>query len=202
MKDFRQLLISIEQTHSHLQARAVNAVNQMLTIRNWLIGYYIVEFEQNGKDRAKYGERLMDSLADKLKTIKGIDRRSLFRYRTFYLMYPHLRSYLLKTDLVKTLTENLQENEKVGTLKPLSQVNKIVGTPSPQLKSELLVPAEKIITKLSYSHIEMLLKIDDSLKRTFYEIECIKGTWSVRELKRQITSLYYERSGLSAKPNC
>ncbi|HLS30332.1 MAG TPA: PDDEXK nuclease domain-containing protein [Flavobacteriaceae bacterium] len=199
MKNFKQLLSSIVQTHQHLQSRAVNAVNQALTIRNWLIGYYIVEFEQNGKDRAKYGERLMDSLADKLKTIKGIDRRSLFRYRTFYLMYPHMRSYLLKTDMVKTLTQNLKG--KVGTLTPLSLDNEIVDTPSPQLKSELLVPAEEIITKLSYSHIEMLLRIDDALKRTFYEIECIKGTWSVRELKRQISSLYYERSGLSAKPD-
>lgn len=200
MKDFQQLLSSIEQTHRHLQARAVNAINQMLTIRNWLIGYYIVEFEQNGEDRAKYGERLVDSLADELKTIKGIDRRSLFRYRTFYLFYPHLRSYLLKTDVIKTLTQNLREKEKVGTLTPQSLALEIVGTASPQLKSNLLVPAKKIITKLSYSHIELLLKVDDPLKRTFYEIECIKGIWSVRELKRQIASLYYERSGLSANP--
>jgi predicted nuclease of restriction endonuclease-like (RecB) superfamily len=44
------------------------------------------------------------------------------------------------------------------------------------------------------------LNIQDPLKRTFYDLECIKGTWSVRELKRQINSLYYERSGLSEKP--
>jgi len=62
------------------------------------------------------------------------------------------------------------------------------------------VGGKHIITKLSYTHLEQLIRIDDDLKRTFYEIECIKGTWSVRELKRQIVSLYYERSGLSAKP--
>jgi predicted nuclease of restriction endonuclease-like (RecB) superfamily len=42
--------------------------------------------------------------------------------------------------------------------------------------------------------------LDSQIKRTFYELECIKGTWSVRELKRQINSLYYERSGMSLKP--
>jgi len=54
-----------------------------------------------------------------------------------------------------------------------------------------------ILERLSYSHIELLLEIDEPLKRAFYETECIKGNWSVRELKRQIGSLYFERSGLS-----
>jgi predicted nuclease of restriction endonuclease-like (RecB) superfamily len=62
------------------------------------------------------------------------------------------------------------------------------------------MPPHLILTKLSYTHLEQLIRIDDELKRTFFEIECIKGTWSVRELKRQINSLYYERSGLSSKP--
>ncbi len=62
------------------------------------------------------------------------------------------------------------------------------------------IAADKIVSRLSFSHLIELIKIKDNLKRTFYELECIKGTWSVRELKRQIASLYYERSGLSAKP--
>ena len=68
-----------------------------------------------------------------------------------------------------------------------------MGTPSPQLK----IPPEKLVYWLSYSHLELIVDLDDPLKRTFYEIECIRGNWSVRELKRQIGSLYYERSGLS-----
>lgn len=55
MKDFKLLIDNISVAHSALQRQAVNAVNQSLTIRNWLIGYYIVEYEQNGKDRAEYG---------------------------------------------------------------------------------------------------------------------------------------------------
>ncbi|MEE8431642.1 MAG: DUF1016 N-terminal domain-containing protein [Candidatus Desulfatibia sp.] len=46
-------------------------------------------------------------------------------------------------------------------------------------------------------HLELIFDFDDDLKRTFYEIECIRGNWSVRGLKRQINALYYERSGLS-----
>jgi predicted nuclease of restriction endonuclease-like (RecB) superfamily len=64
----------------------------------------------------------------------------------------------------------------------------------------LLLPPNIILSKLSYTHLEALLKISEPLKRTFYELECIKGTWSVRELKRQIASLYFERSGLSQHP--
>ena len=66
MKNFKQLIASIEETHLHLQASAANAVNQALTIRNWLIGYYIVEFEQEGNDRAEYGARLLECIADLL----------------------------------------------------------------------------------------------------------------------------------------
>lgn len=75
-----------------------------------------------------------------------------------------------------------------------------IESATPKLKSGLFIPGEKILTKLSYTHIEQLLGISEQIKRTFYEIECIKGSWSVRELKRQINSLYYERSGLSQNP--
>jgi predicted nuclease of restriction endonuclease-like (RecB) superfamily len=92
----------------------------------------------------------------------------------------------------------------VGTLSPQLQtllltdhVAEIVGTPSPPL----CVPADMLISRLSYSHLELLVDTDNELKRCFYEIECLRGNWAVRELKRQIASLYYERSGLSTNKN-
>jgi hypothetical protein len=57
------------------------------------------------------------------------------------------------------------------------------------VSAQLQVPPEKLINTLSYSHLELLIVLDDPLKRVFYEIECIRGNWSVRELKRQIASL-------------
>jgi predicted nuclease of restriction endonuclease-like (RecB) superfamily len=63
--------------------------------------------------------------------------------------------------------------------------------------AQLAMPAEKLLNALSYTHFEQLLGLDDPLKRAFYELECIRGNWSVRALKRQIATLYFERSGLS-----
>ena len=56
--NFKLLVNTINETHTTLQQSAVNAINRHLTIRNWLIGFYIVEFEQQGEDRAKYGEKI------------------------------------------------------------------------------------------------------------------------------------------------
>ena len=201
MKDFAQLIGDIGEIHSRLQSHAVNAVNQALTTRNWLIGFYIVEFELNGKDRANYGESLIDQMAERLRHIKGLDRRSLFRFRTFYLLYPQISDFLKssKSSFLAVLV-GIEGIEKVGTLSPLLNPSQIVGTASPLFRHELMIPGEKLITKLSYSHLELLLPIDDQVKRTFYELEAIKATWSVRELKRQLNSLLFERTGLSSKP--
>jgi hypothetical protein len=53
--NFEQLIQTIKQTHEHLQNKAISAVNQSLTIRNWLFGLYIVEYEQEGEDHANMG---------------------------------------------------------------------------------------------------------------------------------------------------
>lgn len=182
---FRLLIDTIRQTHTVLQQEAFKAVNVHLTVRNWVIGYLITEFEQKGEDRARYGEKLLAALAAKLsaKNISNTSERELRRYRKFYQVY-------------SGLAEQIR-----GTLSPISGSSVIRGTLSPELTTNhLLVPADKIMASLSFSHLAELLDINDPVKRTFYEVECIKGTWSVRELRRQVNSLYYERSGLSKKP--
>lgn len=69
--NFEQLTDTCERAHNYFQGTAVSAVNQSLTIRNWLFGYYIVEYEQEGEDRAKYGDQLLTFLAKDFKS-KGI----------------------------------------------------------------------------------------------------------------------------------
>jgi hypothetical protein len=167
----------------------------MLAIRNWIIGYYIVEFEQNGKDRDEYGISLLKSIAGNLNQIKGLDERSLRRFRLFYLYYPQLAN-----SIRGSLSPELHDEQKWGTLVPVFGQSEKMGSPDSQLESGLFVPGMKILSKLSYSHLELLLGIDKPPKSTFYEMECIKGAWSLRELKRQINSLYFERSGLSRNP--
>jgi hypothetical protein len=67
------------------------------------------------------------------------------------------------------------------------------------LKNQLFIEPIKLVSNLSFSHFAELIKIADPLKRSFYEIESINGTWGVRELRRQINSLFFERTGLSRK---
>lgn len=71
--NFGSLTTAIERTHVHFQEQTTKAINVSLTLRNWLIGFYIVEFEQKGEDRAKYGSKLVDSLAKKLNN-KGLGK--------------------------------------------------------------------------------------------------------------------------------
>ena len=59
MSDFEQLISTIDGVHNELQNFALKAVNQSLTVRNWLIGYYIIEYEQKGADSAQYGEKII-----------------------------------------------------------------------------------------------------------------------------------------------
>jgi predicted nuclease of restriction endonuclease-like (RecB) superfamily len=196
---FDLLVNSIEQTHRHFQQQASKAVNVSLTLRNWLIGFYMVEYELHGEDRASYGHKLIDELAIRLKSIKGIDRRALYRFKDFYTLYPQIAQYI-SSDKASLFLPGSLPVPIVGSATPQSQSLQKVGTLNPQSQMTRQVPAEKILSCLSYSHIEQIMQVGDSLKRTFYEIACINGTWSVKELKRQINSLYFERSGMSAKP--
>jgi predicted nuclease of restriction endonuclease-like (RecB) superfamily len=195
--NFDLLVSTFEQTHHHFWQQASKAINVSLTLRNWLTGYYIVEFELQGEDRATYGENLFDELANKLKSIKGIDRRSLYRFKDFYTLYPQIAQYLLdNTDnSVLSLISPI-----VGSLTPQLEICEKVGLPTPQSKQLYYTPVEKLLNKLSYTHLEQLLQMSNPLKRAFYEVAAINGCWSVKELKRQINSLYFERSGMSTKP--
>lgn len=179
--NFEKLVGTIRNVHEEMAAQAGKAVNIRLTLRNWLFGCYIAEYELNGLDRANYGDRLLAELANRLTelNVSNCNRRQLYRYLRFYRLYPEIAG-TLSAQLKKMLPAGAKALEKVGTA-------------SPQLRNQ----PEKIIQRLSYSHLELIVDLDDGLKRLFYEIECIRGNWSVRELKRQICSLYYERSGLS-----
>ena len=175
---FTELIAAIQQAHNDLASHASRAVNISLTLRNWFIGCYIGEYELHGVDRAKYGKGLLVELAEGLKGISNCNHRQLYRYLRLYRFYPQILG-TLSPKFKKLLPRNIS-SQKEGTLSP-----------------QLHLDAKILLQKLSYSHLDLLVDIDKESKRSFYEIECIRGSWSVRELKRQINSLYYERSGLS-----
>lgn len=87
-----QLISAIQATHDFTQGFAVQQVNSALTIRNWMVGFYIVEYEQNGEDKAQYGIKLLPTIAKTMKSvkIKGLDERSLRDCRSLYQTYPQI----------------------------------------------------------------------------------------------------------------
>jgi hypothetical protein len=177
---FGRLVNSIRQIHDQMAAQAGKAGNISLTLRNWMIGAYIAEYELSGADRASYGENLLSELSMELRRhkISNSGRRQLYNYLSFYRAYPQIVP-TLPAQILHLLPKTI-DSEKVRTL-----------------SAQLSIAPEKLLGKISYSHFELLVALEDDLKRAFYEIECVRANWSVRELKRQISSLYYERSGLS-----
>jgi len=198
--NFISLVQAIQLTHTSFRQQAIKAVNQSLTVRNWLIGFYIVEFEQKGEDRAVYGSNLLEELSKKIN-IPGLAPRSLRQFRSFYLVYPQIAQVAyqqLKTINIKGIPIWQTQSAKLQTHdNHIINTEKLTKNESHQYQ---VIDVIKLTTKLSFSHLVELLSISDPLKRAYYEIECIKGNWSVRELRRQINSLYYERSGLSKSP--
>ena len=138
------------------------------SMRNWLIGYYIVEFEQHGKDRAEYGAQLLKKLEAKVNR-KGLTVTLFKNAINLYVCYP-------------LMVENISLQK------------------SPTVSNQFKTSGLQIISKLSFSHIVEILTVDDPLVRYFYEQECIKCTWSVRELRRQISTNLYVRAGISSNP--
>lgn len=192
---FEQLAENILAVDHSLHGFTVKAINQAATIRNWIIGGYIIEYEQHGEDRAQYGERLLKSLEARIDQ-KGLNVTLFQVSRLFYRCYPQL------TALVPKKYATLSNNSATPAL-PIyatlshksttsSLPNETDGTPT-----RFSTAADVLISSLSFSHIKELLSVDDPLVRFFYETECIRGTWSVRELRRQIATNLHIRIGLS-----
>ena len=226
--DFNQLESSINSLNLVFEENTAKAINRNVTARNWLIGFYIVNYEQNGKDRAKYGERTLQKLAEDLNK-KSLSYRNLRLYRQFFLDFRTLKKPIF--DYV--LNEFKADERLIPTIEP-SLVNCAISdctigqTASAQSKQELVesnlansvcqiqapigqsliaqsddklqIPPEKLFSHLSFSHFSLILSVENPLARVFYELETIKSTWSVRELKRQIQTNYFERSAISRNP--
>jgi predicted nuclease of restriction endonuclease-like (RecB) superfamily len=205
--NFQQLVEQISDIHVAMQRGAAYAVNQYLSVKNWLFGYYIVEFEQNGEDCAKYGEKLIDELSKSLKDkgIKSTNATYLRLYRKFYLTYSQIQPtvsvilqtidcpYKISLPIQQTLSVKLQnaENKEIT----IQQTVSVKSEYSEIYEKDL--PPELLLSRLSFSHFIELIRVDDATERLFYEVEAIKNNWSVRELKRAIDTSLPLRTALS-----
>jgi predicted nuclease of restriction endonuclease-like (RecB) superfamily len=162
-------VIALLETARRTSARAVNAV---MTATYWEIGRRIVEHEQSGKRRANYGAELLKRLSADLTSRlgRGFSQRNLEQMRSFYLGW----------QISQTLSDEFENRQS-----PVSQNSlQISQTASAKFP-------------LSWSHYVRLMNVKNAEARKFYEAEALRGGWSVRQLDRQINSMFYERAALS-----
>ena len=203
--NFNSLVQQIEYTDRALQNNARLVINRHVTAKAWLTGYYIVEYEQKGEDRAKYGEKLIQNLAKQLGS-KKFSVTTLKIYRQFYVTDPQLASpvaQFLDNHLAigQSATGQLVLPENQSIEKSQSLTDQFIVPTTAQKALPILVDSFSIFNRLSFTHLVALLPIADPLERAFYETMAIKGTWSSRELERQIDSNYYIRTGWSKQPD-
>ncbi|HEX8429301.1 PDDEXK nuclease domain-containing protein [Hymenobacter sp.] len=171
--------------HEQTQQAAAQQVNYWLTVRNWVVGWYIAEYEQHGSDRAAYGERLMPELARRLQQVRGLSVQRLYQCRDFYQQYPAI---------LQAVSGELQQ---LGLLDITSLTATALSAKSEPDSLLLGIAPRMLLSRLSFSHFIELLLLDTPLQRAFYEVQAVQNSWSVRELKRAIDSALYERTGLS-----
>jgi predicted nuclease of restriction endonuclease-like (RecB) superfamily len=178
-------VVLLLESARHTAARAVNSV---MTATYWEIGRRIVEVEQRGLAQAEYGDELIKRLAADLTSRfgRGFGWRNVYQMRAFHLAYPNI----LQTLSAKSVHPKLDTVS--GKLPPLSA--------KLQMPSEVAIESLGQISAffpLPWSHYVKLLSVDDANARKFYETEALRGGWSVRQLDRQISTLFYQRTLLS-----
>ena len=123
----------------------------MATLRNWLIGCYIVEYEQKGSDRAKYGDRLLKRLEERVNT-KGLNETLFRNSRTFYQLYPQISTLF---SICATLSHKLKASTEIHPTASDELENK-PNIIYPTVSDEFITVPKLLIERLSFS---ILLKL-------------------------------------------
>jgi len=198
--EINNLVTLFKNTHNDTQNKAARSVDIALVVRNWLFGWYIVEFE-NGADERKilYGKELINKLAIELKkeNMKGVGKTNLKIFRSFYLSYSKIGQTMSDQSNLVTLRKShtKSNNSFIDFFTTNNNIKNISVTTNNNIKNISAHLANYF--NLGWSHYVNLLTISDEDERKFYEIEAIENSWRVRELKRQIASSLYQRLALS-----
>ncbi|MHB8276687.1 MAG: PDDEXK nuclease domain-containing protein [Candidatus Humimicrobiaceae bacterium] len=186
-QNYSKLITDLASLIEQGRKTAVRYVNTALVTTYWFMGRRVVEYEQKGKERAEYGEALLKKISTDLtpRFGKGFTERNLDYMRQFYLIYP---------EISHTVCAKLPEDR--ATKKSYTVSAELI----PILQGVSGI-SEALMRKfpLSWSHYRLLMRIEEPFNREFYEVESIRGNWSVRQLDRQIQSLLYERTALSKR---
>lgn len=147
LTSINDLISVITETHNFFQDQAQKQVNVVLTLRNWLFGFYISEYELHGADRAKYGKRIMKEIAQRAKHIKGFSESNLYLFKEFYHAYPQIFQSLTG----KLQVKNFQSMKilQSATEKFKTEMSEQSSITSEHLRTE----SELLINRLSFTHI-------------------------------------------------
>ena len=223
---YQALVGGIASVIDEARRAATRSVNAAMTAAYWLIGRHILEFEQGGRDRGEYGRGVVERLASDLSARygRGFSARSLWQMRAFYVAWPVLQHEPASPAPVagKLQTPSAESEPPRGKLRTVSA--ELVPAEASQhgvlqtASGESQPPAEPPIRQtpssifephevasqdlvaafpLPWSAYVRLLSVKNSNARQFYEAEALRGGWSVRQLDRQISSQFYERTALS-----
>ena len=203
--DFERLVELCRRTHEKTRQAASRAVDRSLVVRNWLFGLYIVEYEQQGADRAEYGGQILEKLSAALKVRigRGSSVDALERMRRFYSGYKHILADApgagnSATPLRISATAHNSQTPSAKSIES-SEIQQTLSVESPEPS---LFSAPPSLTKLvarfrqGRSHYVTLLTLDSADVRRSYETEADDDALGGRELKRQVGSATYERTAL------
>lgn len=206
-KEDDELYINIRQIIDSALNYSYKAVNFSIVQAYWNIGRIIFEKEQDGKDRANYGQHLIEGLSNILTKDygKGYDERNLRNMRAFYIAFPIRNALRSEFNQDIVLEKNLnahtiintkrqdENNDKTQNWNALS-TESINTEKSNAMRSQLNFIVNPLLKKeLSWTHYRLLMRVENMEAREFYIKEIIENNWSTRQLERQIHSFYYER---------
>ena len=191
--NFENLVALCRRTHDQTQRSAAQAIDRSLVARNWLFGWYIVEYEQHGADRAEYGSQILNRVSSRLQQIgiKGSSITRLKLYRRFYQQQKGIGP------TVSAQLASLAYGDGISAIRPIVPDESVSLPPAASRPLENAIALLEDQFPLSWSHYVTLLTIDNPEERRFYEIEAAQNQWSMREMDRQIASSLYERLALS-----
>ena len=177
----------------------VRTTNAILTATYWEVGRQIVEYEQGGQAQAEYGEGLMERLGHDLTSRfgRGFSRWNIEQMRVFYLGWGIFQTASGKWQARAKCPTMLAQSECEKTQTLSAELQPLVATALPLNPSASLLDAFSCCRGIAI--YVQLMSVDDDFARWFYEEEAIRGAWSVRQLARQIATLFYERTALSRK---
>jgi predicted nuclease of restriction endonuclease-like (RecB) superfamily len=200
-RSYPGLLTGVIDALERARRYSARSVNVIMTATYWEIGHLIVEHEQHGEKRASYGDVLLKKLAADLTTRygRGFSRTNLQQMREFYLSWP-IRQTLSGKSVSPLSSVDASVNPrsisaKVETERLLSSGDRKRQTESG--KSSVAEAQSSPRFPLPWSHYVRLLSVKSREARGFYEREALRGGWSVRQLDRQISAQFYERTALS-----